>query len=56
MRVNDILCMLESSRGNTVVVCDRAVFRVLQTYFDGTATDEMPYLLVKPGVLEMRRP
>ncbi|EOD20613.1 hypothetical protein EMIHUDRAFT_463915 [Emiliania huxleyi CCMP1516] len=63
LRMNDIICMLESSVGNAVVICDRAVYRVIQAhswsytraYFDGTPIEEMPNLEVKPGVLEFRR-
>mmetsp|Transcript_47319 Transcript_47319/g.153619 ORF Transcript_47319/g.153619 Transcript_47319/m.153619 type:complete len:357 (-) Transcript_47319:251-1321(-) len=55
IRMNDIICMLESSVGNAVVICDRAVYRVIQAYFDGTPVEEMPSLEVKPGVLEFRR-
>ena len=38
-----------------MLVCDRAVFRVVFAYFDGTAPAALPYLEVRPGVLELRR-
>ena len=46
---------LEQRRGNTVIVCDRAVGRVLLGYFLGTQPDQLPFLEVFPGVVELRR-
>jgi len=54
-RLNELICSLESMRGNALVICDRAVFRVIQSYFDGTPSRQMPYLEIKPGLLEMGR-
>ena len=42
-------------RGNTIIVCDRAVARVILAYFQGTQPDKLPYLDVFPGVIELRR-
>jgi len=54
-RMNEIVCMLEQSRGNSIVICDRSVFRALMAYFLGKTIQELPFLHVKPGVLELRR-
>lgn len=54
-RCNDLVCYLEQSRGNSVVVCDRAVFRVIKGYFMGYAMEEIPNLPVRPGVQELHR-
>mmetsp|Transcript_22146 Transcript_22146/g.25459 ORF Transcript_22146/g.25459 Transcript_22146/m.25459 type:complete len:107 (-) Transcript_22146:12-332(-) len=53
--MNEIVCMLEQSRGNSIVICDRSVFRALMAYFLGKTIQELPFLHVKPGVLELRR-
>ena len=51
--------MLEQVRGNALLVCDRAVCRVLLAYFDskkaGTERDSWPNMEVHPGVIELRR-
>ena len=46
---------LEQRRGNTVIVCDRAVARVLLGYFLGTQPDRLPFLEIFPGVVELQR-
>lgn len=45
-------------RGNVLLVCDRAVCRVLMGYFDAKAHTELeslPHIKVDPGVIELRR-
>ena len=46
---------LEQRRGNTVIVCDRALGRVLLGYFLGTQPDRLPFLEMFPGVVELHR-
>lgn len=55
MRVQESILALEQRRGNTVIVCDRAVGRVLLGYFLGTQPDQLPFLEMFPGVVELRR-
>ena len=55
MRVQESILALEQQRGNTIIVCDRAVARVILAYFQGTQPDKLPYLDVFPGVIELRR-
>ena len=47
--------MLEHLRSDVVLVCDRAVYRVLVAYFLGTEMVKLPFYDVKSGVLELRR-
>mmetsp|Transcript_16534 Transcript_16534/g.19869 ORF Transcript_16534/g.19869 Transcript_16534/m.19869 type:complete len:89 (-) Transcript_16534:24-290(-) len=47
--------LLEASRGNSIVICDRAVYRVMKGYFLGHHLEEIPHLQVKSGVLELAR-
>lgn len=54
MRVQESILALEQRRGNTVIVCDRAVGRVLLGYFLGTQPDRLPFLEMFPGVVELR--
>jgi len=54
-RCGEIVCMLEQSRGNSLLICDRAVFRVVSAYFCGKTIDEIPHMDVKKGVLELSR-
>ena len=54
-RVNEITCLLEQSRGNSVVICDRAVYRCVKAYFLGNSIQEIPFLDAEKGVLELRR-
>lgn len=54
-RVNEVTHLLEQSRGNSVVVCDRAVYRCIKGYFLGNSIQEIPFLDVEKGVLELRR-
>ena len=54
-RGNELTCLLEQSRGNSIVVCDRAMYRVLLGYFTGKHFDEIPDIAVKGGVLELAR-
>merc|ERR1712087_746452 len=53
--MNDIMMHLEQSKGSVVMICDRAVYRVVYAYFNGNSLEELPYIEVFPGVLEMRR-
>lgn len=53
-RCGEVVCMLEQSRGNSLVVCDRAVFRVVAAYFLGKTIEEIPHMEVN-GVLELSR-
>ena len=55
LRLQESILMLEQTRGNIIVVCDRAVCRVLLAYFEGIDVVKMPYIDVEPGVLELRR-
>mmetsp|Transcript_28830 Transcript_28830/g.73112 ORF Transcript_28830/g.73112 Transcript_28830/m.73112 type:complete len:143 (+) Transcript_28830:201-629(+) len=55
MRVQESILALEQRRGNTVIVCDRAVARVLLGYFLGTQPDRLPFLEIFPGVVELQR-
>ena len=59
MRLDSAILMLEQSRGNALVVCDRAVCRVLLGYFDkfGGAPNlaSLPSTEVPAGVIELRR-
>ena len=54
-RCNDIVCILEQSAGDSVVFCDRAVFRSLRGYFLGNPIEEIPFLDIQPGILELKR-
>jgi hypothetical protein len=59
LRLDSIITMLEQIRGNAIVVCDRAVCRVLLGYFDAHHAKEglaqLPNIEVSPGVIELRR-
>ena len=56
MRLEAVILMLEQTRGNVIVPCDRAVCRVLLTYFQGvTDLAELPFLEVQDGVFELKR-
>jgi len=54
-RVNEVTCLLEQSQGNSIVICDRAVYRCIKGYFLGHSIQEIPFLDVEKGVLELRR-
>ena len=54
-RANDIICHLEQSRSDTLVIADRAMFRAIIGYFTGRSIQEVPNLDVQPGLLELRR-
>jgi len=54
-RVHELTCLLEQSRGNSVVICDRAVYRCINGYFMGSTIEEIPHLEVRQVVLELRR-
>lgn len=41
-RVNELTCLLEQSRGNSVVICDHAVYRCIKGYFLGYLIHEIP--------------
>ena len=47
--------MLEQWRSNVVLICDRAVCRVLIAYFQGIEIERLPYIDVSSGVLELSR-
>jgi broad specificity phosphatase PhoE len=53
LRVQESILALEQRRGNSVIVCDRAVGRVLLGYFQGTQPDRLPFLEIFPGVVEL---
>ena len=61
MRLDSIITMLEQVRGNAIVVCDRAVCRVLLGYFDRsllgetTGLESLPNMELRSGVIELRR-
>ena len=59
MRLDSTITMLEQVRGNALLVCDRAVCRVLLAYFDAKTSsfdlDLVPNMEVQPGVIELRR-
>lgn len=55
MRLQESILSLEQQRGNTILVCDRAVARVILGYFQGTKTADLPFLEVFAGVTELRR-
>lgn len=60
LRLDSVILQLEQTRGNAIVVCDRAVCRVLVGYFErfgkaGAALDELPHMDVQGGVIELRR-
>lgn len=55
VRAGELVCLLEQSRGNSLVICDHAMFRVISGYFLGKSIKEIPNLNVKSGVLELRR-
>ena len=54
-RANELLCMLEQAKENSLVICDRAIFRVLMGYFLGKNMEEVPFLKVRPGIVELSR-
>lgn len=54
-RGNELTCLLEQSRGNSIAVCDRALFKVMLGYFTGKSIHEIPTLQVEGGVLELAR-
>lgn len=60
LRLDSVILQLEQTRGNAIVVCDRAVCRVLVAYFerfgkDGADINELPHMDVQGGVIELRR-
>jgi len=55
MRLQETVLLLEQLRNDVIVVCDRAVCRVLIGYFHGTDLPELPYMEVKGGVIEFKR-
>lgn len=54
-RCNDFLGILEQSAGDSVVFCDRAVFRSIRGYFLANSIEEIPFLEIQPGILELKR-
>ncbi|KAL1496544.1 hypothetical protein AB1Y20_014150 [Prymnesium parvum] len=55
MRLEEVVLMMERCRENMIVVCDRAVQRVLLSYFLGTDRTKIPYMEITAGVVELRR-
>jgi hypothetical protein len=60
LRLDSVILQLEQTHGNVVVVCDRAVCRVLLGYFErfgqlGANLEELPHIDVQGGVIELRR-
>lgn len=55
MRLQPVILMLEQTRGNVLVACDRAACRVLLAYFEGVSDEDLPYMQVEPGIIELRR-
>jgi len=54
-RCNELVCHLEQTKGDAIVIADRSVFRAIMGYFMGRSIEEIPYLDVQPGILELRR-
>jgi len=54
-RCNEIVCHLEQTHSDAIVIADRSVYRALMGYFTGKSIKEVPFLDVQPGVLELRR-
>ena len=50
-----ILISIESSRRDSVVICDVAVARVLLGYFEGTPVAEIPEIKISSGIIELTR-
>lgn len=55
LRLHESILRLEQLRGSAMVLCDRAVMRVLLGYFRGTPVSEIPYLEVPTGVVRLTR-
>mmetsp|Transcript_73977 Transcript_73977/g.203668 ORF Transcript_73977/g.203668 Transcript_73977/m.203668 type:complete len:431 (-) Transcript_73977:234-1526(-) len=55
LRVDEAILMMEQSRDNLILICDRAVLRVLLAYFLGEERPRIPYMEVGAGVVELRR-
>ena len=55
LRLDEVILMMEQSRDNMIVICDRAVLRVLLSYFLGEERAKIPYMEVGAGVVELRR-
>ena len=54
-RLLDTVLAIEQSKNNVVVVCDRAISRVLWSYLCGLEPANIPNLEVVPGLMELRR-
>jgi len=54
-RLSFLVLRLEQIIGNVLIVCDKAVCRVLLAYYRGVRNEDMPYLEVKPGVMTFER-
>ena len=50
-----VIITVEQAKASTVVVCDRAVARVLYAYLLGLDAATIPTIEIKGGILELRR-
>ncbi|CAE7387375.1 unnamed protein product [Symbiodinium sp. CCMP2456] len=54
-RLSFLVLRLEQIIGNVLIVCDKAVCRVLLAYYRGVKNEDLPYLDVRPGVMTFER-
>lgn len=54
-RLQDIILRLEQLHGPALLLCDKAVCRVLLAYFRGTELKQMPYIEVAEGIVQLER-
>lgn len=55
LRLHECILRLEQLHGSAIVICDKAVCRVLLAYFRGTNIKEMPFIKIQPGVIQLER-
>jgi broad specificity phosphatase PhoE len=54
-QMREVLLLIESTRRDTVVVCDVAVARVLMGYFEAVDIGKIPDLPISHGIIELTR-
>merc|ERR1712032_448455 len=54
-QMREVLLSIESSRHDTVIVCDIAIARVLLGFFEALPITQIPHVPVSPGIIELSR-
>jgi len=54
-QMREVLLSIESSRRDTVIVCDLAIARVLLGYFEALPITQIPHMPVSQGIIELSR-